>query len=364
MRGWVPPAAAGAVVGAAIGTVTTDRPADVTLFARAGQDVLTGHFAAVYGTASNQGGPLQAVLSRLLVLGSDGGPARPVLVAVDALLAALVAVLAHRAAGSRRAALALGYAALWLASPAFWGGHPLEVLIPACWLVAARRDGRTTALALAGAAAVAPWGLLGWPVVLRRGGGRSAARTVGIAGGLTAAIYAPLVLVGHGSALRHVWPVDRRSLWHLVLPQVHGVGWGVRLVQGVLVLTVLAVLAQRVPAAAPWRAPLLVTAAGLLRVATDPLGFAYYWLPAGAGALALLITVPHLRTRAGGAALALAYLVWAVPPLHLAVAPLAGLALLAAGFGPTGVGARYARQIRSSSARNRAAGSAVRGPSR
>jgi len=38
----------------------------------------------------------------------------------------------------------------------------------------------------------------------------------------------------------------------------------------------------------------------------------------------------------------------------------AGLALLAVGFAPAG----YARQIRSSSARNRAAGSAVRGPSR
>ena len=365
IRGWVPPAAAGTVVGAAIGAVTTDRPADLPLFARAGQDVLTGHFAAVYGTASNQGGPLQAVLSRLLVLGSDGGPARPVLVAVDALLAALVAVLAHRAAGSRRAALALGYAALWLAAPAFWGGHPLEVLIPVLWLVAARRTGWTAALALAGAAAVAPWGVLGWPVAMRRGKGRAATRTLGTAGVLTTAMYAPLLIAGSGSALRHVWPVDRHTLWHAVLPQVHGVNWGVRLVQGLLVVLALAVLARRTPAAAPWRGPLLVTAAGLLRVVTDPLGFDYYWLPAGVGALALLITVPNLRGRAGAAALGLAYLVWAAPPLQLAAAPLAGLALLAAGFGQGATRfSAYARQIRSSSARNRAAGSAVRGPSR
>jgi len=215
------------------------------------------------------------------------------------------------------------------------------------------------ALALAGAAAVAPWGVLGWPIVLRRGAVRRSARTLLGAAAVTAAVYAPLVLAGHAAALHHVWPVDRRTLWHLALPHRHDVGWGMRVAQAVIVLAVLGVLAWRTPPA-PWRAPLLVTTAGLLRVATDPLAFDYYWLPAGVGALALIVTVPRIASRAGGAVLALAYLAWVAAPLHLALAPLAGLALLAAAFGAT----VYDRQIRSSSARNRAAGSAVRGPSR
>ena len=365
VRVWAPAAAAGA----AIGALTTEQPADVSLFARAGQDVLTGHFAGVYGGTVNQAGPLQALLSRLLVASSDGsGPARLVLVAVDAALLVLVAVLAHRAGGAARAAVAGGYAALWLAAPAFWGGHPLEVLIPVLWLVAARYEGRAGALALAGAAAVAPWGVLGWPVILRRRAGRRSISTVAQAGVLTAAVYAPLLLAGHGSAARHVWPVERRTLLHLLFPHLAHFGWDLRLVQAGFVILLLAAVAWRLPAS-PARAPLLVTVAALLRLVSDPLSYAYYWLPAGVGALALLVTVPRLRGRPGLAVLGVAYVAWAAAALHAGAAAPAALALLVVGFGTAGFGAvarpnRYSRQMRSSSARNRAAGSAVRGPSR
>jgi hypothetical protein len=230
-------------------------------------------------------------------------------------------------------------------------------LIPVLWLVAAKRSpGRGAAIALAAAASVAPWGVLGWPLVLRRGAVRRSLAVLALAGAVTVAAYLPLLVAGHGSAARHRWPVDRHSLVHLAFGHLQQVGWDFRLAQAGFVVALLAAAAWRLPDS-PVRGPVLVTGAGLLRLVSDPLSYGYYWLPVGVGTVALLVATPDLRHRAGLAALALAYLAWVAPVLRVELAPLAGLALIAAGFG-------YPRQRRSSSARNRAAGSAVRGPSR
>ena len=315
--------AAAALLAALLGLQTGAQPADLSLFAAGGRDILAGHLARVYASPVTEAGPLQLLLSRWLA--ADGAvPARWEVALLDAalVLGLLSAARAGRGAGraggppaQRRplwpAAAATGYLLAWLAGPAFWAGHPVEVLVPICWTAAtalARRGRRLPAVALmAAAAGVAPWAVLGLPCLLAAGPLRRGLASVAAAGVAAAALYLPFLATGHFAAAAHRWPVAGTSLVHLLAPGLPDAGWPVRLVQGAVVTGGCALVALR----GRQRASITVVAplvAALLRVATDPVQLGYYWVPVAACVAVLLATATGRRPRA--ALLVLAYLPW------------------------------------------------------
>jgi hypothetical protein len=312
---------AAVAVAGALGWFSTAQPDDLTLFSTAGRWTITGHLSQVFSGTDNESGPLQDLLSRLLTLGGDS--ARPAPLAFAIVNAALMVLVLHGCARRHRPGaevagprelLVAGYTALWLAAPDFWGGHPMEAVIPILWVGAAglERRGRSTgaAFALAAAAGIAPWGVLGFPCLLGAGQVRRGLRTILLGSGLTAAVYLPFLSGSRSGALSHRWPVSHNSLVHLVMPHLYDVGWDFRLGQAAFIVAVCAVITMR-QQNTPWVAAVAATTTGLLRVATDPVDLGYYWVPVAVAATMLLIAVPRLRSRLGFAALACAYIGWA-----------------------------------------------------
>ncbi|GAA2856200.1 hypothetical protein Acy02nite_08190 [Actinoplanes cyaneus] len=280
---------AGALGAALLALIVTDQPVDLGEFAAYGQRILDGHLSGIYEDGWNQAGPIQLLISRLLMLGGSAGmPAAAVRVAVNAGLTLGAMALCRRSGTGRGTGAALRETAtgllvlLWLAVPLPWFGHPAELAIPLLWAYASLvlRRGRTvTAAALLGVSvAIAPWAVLGFPCLLAVTGLRRAIRVWVLAGAAGSAFYLPFVLAGNFNMLGHVWAVERGTLVRQLFPELTAVTWELRLVQAVLVAGACAVVArvfrrQRIVCAA---AP---AAASLTRLLTDPVALRYYWTP-------------------------------------------------------------------------------------
>ena len=314
---------------AALGLLDAGLPMDLNAFAGGGRAIVTGHLAQVYAHPGTQAGPIQLVLSWLLMLGSSGsGPAWVVAVVFNAsaMLVAIGVCRRYASGAERRAGATSGAASstshrevlvgalvlFWLVPGPLWDGHPVEVLVPTLWLVgvvgASSGRGVRAGLALGLAVAIAPWGVLGFPAVLACRRLRSAftAGAVGVA--VAALLYLPFELSGHFALFDYRWPIGAYSLVHLVAPHLHQMTWELRLVQAaaVTVGTGCAALLLRRRQASPTVAVLV---AAVLRVGTDPVQLNYYWTSAGVTAIAIVATVP--ATRQAWWAAAAAYTAWA-----------------------------------------------------
>lgn len=161
-------------------------------------------------------------------------------------------------------------------------GHPAQFFIPALWLGAAYHAARDRPLAagllLAASTTFETWGALGAPVLmlLPTWSHRIRACASCTAGLLVA--WGPFVLLGEFRMHELDWVV--RS--HTVLAPLMGVGapfgWELRLLQGVMAIGLGLLVAVKVPqpSTALWAVPLVVICA---RLAVDPIGASYYWVP-------------------------------------------------------------------------------------
>lgn len=317
-----------AAVAAALGLSTGTSPPDLQSFADGGAAILSGHFSTVYATPFTQAGPIQLVLSRLLMIGSSGaGPLRLVVAAVNVVLV-LVAIWCSRrftarlvdeqtAGAAHRELLVGGLVVFWLIPGFLWNGHPVEILVPVLWLVAVNVFGAdrvgvgrwvAAGAALGVAAGITPWAVLGFPALLAAGRLIDAVRagTVGVMLGVL--IHLPFVLSGHFAMFSATWPVDHGTLVHLLVPSLAHPTWQFRLIQAAVVAggTAGAAWALRGHRAA---APIAVLVAALLRVATDPVQLNYYWTSVAVVGIVILASTPHRRSAPW--VIALGYTAWA-----------------------------------------------------
>jgi hypothetical protein len=276
------------LLAALAGLLTHDTPLDLRAFSGLGGQVLAGHFDEAYAGTFTQAGPLQLVLSRLLLIGGHQGvPAALPRVVVDVALV-LGAMATARGRAGREVAVAV-LALLWLLGPAPWSGHPIEVAVPVLWAYAMVSSPGRSPVALAVSVLIAPLAVLGFPCLLAVARPMRAARTALVALGIAALGYLPFAVSGRFGMFGHVWAVGQRTLPHLL--GLHEVTWVARLGQAVVVaggcgLVALLLRGRPVAVAA---APL---AAALLRVATDPLNFDYYWVPVAVGSVLLVALLP------------------------------------------------------------------------
>ena len=302
------------VLAGLLGLLTLTTPPDLLGFAGAADLLLRGHLGEVYAGAWNQAGPAQLLINRLLYVGGTPSPVTVVLVDVALVVGAMWLARENRTREIVAGVLGL----LWVAMPMPWSGHPAELAIPVLWAYAIvlqrRRQQLAAAACLALGVAIAPWAILGVPCLLAAAPPVRAVRTGLIAVALGVGAYLPFVLTGHFAMFEIKWSVSPGTVASWL--GIHEVTWWLRLAQGAVVAGGVAVVAwrlrhERIAVAA---VPL---AAGLLRVATDPVTYPYYWFPVAVASLLLLAMVPGPRWILAGM---LAYLVlvgasanWTVP---------------------------------------------------
>lgn len=311
---------------AALGVLDAGLPADLTSFAGGGKAIVTGHLAIVYANPGTQAGPVQLVLSWLLMIGSDGnGPTRLGAAALNAAVMIGAITLCRRTAQStpspdsrteiraKRHEIVIGVLVLlWLTPGPLWDGHPVELLVAALWLAAVSLvDAKrwvVAGVALGITAAIAPWGVLGFPALLACRHRRRAYPAVVLGGAVAVLAYVPFVLTGHFALFDYTWLVNPHSLIHLFAPGQRRMSWVLRVVQAVVIVagTAGAAALVRRRGATP---AVAVLVAAVLRVATDPLQLNYYWTSVGVAAITIAATTAPSR-RAWWAA-AVAYAAWA-----------------------------------------------------
>jgi hypothetical protein len=288
------------LLGALAGLLTVTLPPDLADFAAAADLMLHGRFAEVYATPWNQAGPAQLLVARILLIGGqpDGTPALPVIGLVGAGLVVGAMWLGRGSLG--RELFAGGLALLWVLAPLPWNGHPAEIAVPLLWAYAITlaRAGRHRAAAasLALGVAIAPWAILGVPGLLAASPVVRAGRTGVLAVALGAGSYLPFVLTGHFAMFEMHWAVSAGTLWSA---HVSEVTWVTRLVQAVVVAGGAALIALRCRRD-PRAVALVPLAVAVLRVATDPVHFPYYWFPVAVAAI-LLFAVDRRRPLLAGA---------------------------------------------------------------
>ncbi|MBB2944223.1 hypothetical protein FB565_003952 [Actinoplanes lutulentus] len=270
-------------------------PPDLADFAGAGQRLLGGHLDGIYESGWNQAGPLQLLVSRLLMIGgADGKPSAATFFVVNAGL--MIAALRLCGGNPRREAITGLLALLWIALPVVGDGHPAELVVPVLWayaMVLGKSRRRVAAGTVLGVAvAIAPWAVLGFPCLLAAGPLRLVVRVAGLGGIVGVAAYLPFVAGGHFGMFGHVWPVAEGTL--AAFAGLDQVTWAVRLVQAVVVAGGCGLVAWRfrektiVIAGAP-------AAAVLLRVATDSVELRYYWGPVAVTTVMVLALMPDRR---------------------------------------------------------------------
>jgi hypothetical protein len=286
-RRWV-----AALLAALVGLLNRQTPLDLQAFSDLGRLVLAGRFDEVYAGTFTQAGPLQLVLSRVLLFGGQEGmpPAAPRMVVDVALTLGAMAACRGRA---RRECVVAVLTLLWLLGPVPWSGHPVEVAVPVlwAWAMVLQRRGRwlLAALTLGSSVLIAPIAVLGFPCLLAVTGLWRTARTATVAGAVAVLGYLPFVVSGEFGMFGHVWPVEPGTLPHLL--GLREVTWGARAGQAIVVAGGCALAARLLRgrtvafAAAP-------AVAALLRVVTDPLVFDYYWLPVSVGAVLMVALLP------------------------------------------------------------------------
>jgi len=280
-------------------------PGEFDRFGPAGAALLTGQWTLPYSDAGVQAGPFElAGYGLAALLGVSGVVGWSVFAIIGGYLltvALLMVLFLPRDGASNRLARfvplavgAVGWLAVFLPS-AIGSGHPSQVVIPLCWIVAGclAAEGRPVAFGvlLGISAGWEVWGILGAPLVLL------AARPRPIRAGLAAlatlaVIYLPFVIAGPFRMFSKEWGIDGGSLVHLLLPGADTFPWPWRLVQTAVALIAgagLALLCRRTDHGL-WLAPLAIVVA---RLAFDPLVLPYYWIApvtialCFAGALAL-----------------------------------------------------------------------------
>jgi hypothetical protein len=289
-----------AVIAGVLGYLTTALPLDLSAFGELGQLLLEGHFRAVYAQSWNQAGPVQLVISRLLLIGArDGLPSPALMALVDIGLVLAAMAMCERQSPVRGAVVGV-LTLLWLAAPMPWNGHPAEVAIPLCWAYAIvlQRRGRTwpAAVVLALAVAIAPWALLGFPCLFAAHGLRRVSATGALAVAISVGCYLPFALSGHFAMFERTWGVADGTLIHFLAPGLHELTWWLRILQGAVVAAGCGLFAWRYRD----RRLTIATApacAALLRVATDPLNFSYYWFPVAVATLLMLALMPDSEPR-------------------------------------------------------------------
>ncbi|BFU46771.1 hypothetical protein [Krasilnikovia sp. MM14-A1004] len=280
------------LLAALVGLLNRQTPLDLLPFSDLGWPVLTGRFDEAYAGTYTQAGPLQLVVSNLLLIGGHAGmpPALPRIMIDVALMLGAIAVCRGRAV---REAVAAILTLLWLLGPVPWSGHPVEVAMPILWAYAMVLNGRgrwlAAAFALGVSVLIAPVAVLGFPCLLGVTGLKRAVRTATVAAGIAVLGYLPFVLSGEFGMFGHVWLVDVGTVPHLL--GLREMTWAVRLGQAVVVTGGCALVAYllRGRLVAVAAAPL---AAALLRVCTDPIVINYYWLPVSVGTVLLVALVP------------------------------------------------------------------------
>jgi hypothetical protein len=286
---------------AALDGLETLQPVDLGTLGRAGERLLSSRWADAFAEPRVQVGPLY-----LLVIGFIEATARAVDISTRLLLSivAQVTVIALvvacvRVATSRRdelgALVELGAGATALAAGLTWtayiSGHMEEAVMGAVWMAcayAAKTDRPGHAgLALALAAGLKLWGLLGVPLLLLLDSSKDRMRALAIALGLSLAIYGPFFIWGEVATFEYRWPI-KSPLLTTLLGRDDFAGWGLRAVQGALTLaagTGLALWLRRFVGSV-WAVPLGAIA---VRIMLDPLPHYYFWMPfelltiAGAG---------------------------------------------------------------------------------
>jgi len=319
--------AIGAALGVLLGLLTMTVTPDLVDFASAGDLLLHGRFGEVYAQPWNQAGPLQLLISRLLMIGATpDGTVWPPIVALCS--AAFVAGAMWLGRGDwRREAVAGLLALLWVAVPMPWNGHPAEVLVPVLWAYAmvCQRRGRDLAAAglLALGVAIAPWAIIAIPALLAAARPLRALRVGALTVVVSVACYLPCALTGNFTMFRYRWVVAPGTAASLL--GLSSAGWWLRPVQGIVMVAGVALVAWRMRGSRTAIAAVPL-AATLLRVATDPVAHPYYWYPAAVASLLLMTT---MRRWVPAAVLAYAVLLGESVPWPLATG-LAGLVLLLA----------------------------------
>ncbi len=276
---------------------------DGGFFEAAGRTMLSGHWPRTFGDPTLQAGPLE-----LLLYGGAGRLAdalsEPSTAVFGLLMHLLITAAALAATGSvvrgrRRAALAQAAVGLFVAAGfagrVYVDGHPADVLIPLCWVVAAcaaERDRPALAGSLLGCSAgLEVWGVLGVPVLLLVRGRRRLVVGLATAGAVVAALFVPFVVAGPFRMFEFHWVVSSRSLLRAVLRPTTPFPWSWRLLQGAAALaagSAVALVARSsrlraggaVPGTTAWRPSVawaVPAAVILVRLLLDPVGFAYYW---------------------------------------------------------------------------------------
>jgi hypothetical protein len=291
-----------AIAGALLAVVTRAAPPDMANFASAASRLLHGRFAEVYAEPWNQAGPVQLLVSRVLMLGAgiDGTPSIPLAALVGAVLVA--GTMGACRGDLQREIAGGGLALMWVAAQLPWIGHPAETAIPLLWAYAIKQSRRDRDLAaaalLALGIAIAPWAILGVPCLLAAAPPRRALPAGAVAVALGVAGYLPFALTGHFAMFEIHWGISAGTLPSLL--GLDDVTWGFRLAQGALVAGGVALVARRC-LGDPRAVAIVPLTAGLLRVATDPVYYPYYFFPVAVASL-LLIAVSG-RRFAGAAAL-------------------------------------------------------------
>lgn len=282
-----------AACGVAVGGSRRIPPADMVLFARAGGHLWSSAGLDVFADSYIQAGVAELTLYHL-ALGLDRAIGSPNLEATSLLLHLAVtfgfaglASLPHRLLRQpvpRSLPLLAGVGALLLGfgSDLYLSGHPAEFFVPALWLgsafSAARGRPALAGLLLAASTTFETWGALGAPVLLLlpTWSARVQAGLTCAAGLLVA--WGPFVVFGEFRMHELDWLVRPNSVLAPLMGLDAPFGWELRLLQGgtALGLGFLAAAKLRRPSTALWAVPLVVICA---RLAVDPVGAGYYWVP-------------------------------------------------------------------------------------
>lgn len=259
---------------------------DVIFFAHEGEKLFGSGWADVYADPVLQSGPLQlAVLGVLSHLSDAIGLPLGTVLAYSVELAAMAAVLKvlSRITANRGVLFLAGIAALviGLSSAAFIDGHPAQLFIPLLWVLAGlavRRGAPGWAGVLVGlSAGLEVWGLLGVCVFAAAPEVRSAVRGLAFAVAVTAALFAPFVIVGDFAMFEYSWSVASGTVVSAFIEPGSSYPWAVRAVQGLAAIGAGATVAWAVRrgSAVIWAAPLAVV---FVRLVFDPVFYAAYWL--------------------------------------------------------------------------------------
>jgi hypothetical protein len=296
-----------AIASYSFGRLSYWEPNDYPLFGPVGASVLDGHWSRVFADSAVQSGPLELFpFGVAWRLGLTSALAWMIFYFAFVYLLTFFLVLTVYIAlepGSARERFYLGLlaAAVGCATgvlpDAVFMGHPSEVVVPMCWIVAATlaRDRQFVlcGLLIGLSAGWEAWGVLGAPVIFLAA--RPKLVRAAIAGLVTVAvIYGPFASTGTFAMFGFNWPVAAGTLPNLLLPGLTAFPWSLRLLQAIVALGAGAAAAMwlRGTGYGIWLVPLAILSARLL---LDPELYHYYWFAPAVVVIGLGIALVQQR---------------------------------------------------------------------